>query len=88
MKYGSGGFASYGYQAGCSFVMGTFDEALADPAASRYLCPPANSGTIACFHDFSGQGLCQAQRRFDSVLYDDLYTVDTVRTSSDWTAMG
>eukprot|EP00892_Ulva_mutabilis_P005911 jgi/Ulvmu1/3692/UM017_0109.1 len=77
VKYGSGGFSSYGYQAGCSFVMGTFEEALADPAAARYLCPRAMSGSISCFHDFSGQGICRAARQFDGSPYaDDFYTVD------------
>eukprot|EP00892_Ulva_mutabilis_P005907 jgi/Ulvmu1/3689/UM017_0105.1 len=76
VKYGSGGFNSYGYQAGCTFVMGTFEEALADPAAARYLCPIADNRTISCFHDFSGQGRCRAQRKFDGDTYDDLFTVD------------
>lgn len=78
MKYGSGGFNSYGYQAGCTFVMGTFEEALADPAGSRFLCPPEDVGAIRCVHDFSGQGTCRSQVRFDFESYDDLYTVDTV----------
>eukprot|EP00892_Ulva_mutabilis_P005906 jgi/Ulvmu1/3688/UM017_0104.1 len=76
VKYGSGGFNSYGFQAGCTFVTGTFEEALADPAAARYLCPPANEENIACFHDFSGQGQCRAQRMANGETYDDLFTVD------------
>eukprot|EP00892_Ulva_mutabilis_P005909 jgi/Ulvmu1/3690/UM017_0106.1 len=77
VKYGSGGFNSYGFQAGCAFVMGTFEEALADPAAARYLCRPGDSESIACFHDFSGQGVCRAATQQDGSTYaDDFFSVD------------
>ena len=78
VRYGSAGFNSYGYQAGCTFVTGTFDEVLADADGSRFLCPPEDDGAIRCFHDLSGQGVCRPQQRIDSMLYEDLFSVDTV----------
>lgn len=80
MKYGSGGFNPYGYKAGCAFVSGTFEETLADAVAGRFLCSPDNAGTVSCFSDFSGQAVCTPQRRYRMQVYDDLYTVDLVRT--------
>ena len=76
MKYGSGGFNSYGYQAGCAFVNGTQEEAQADPAAARYLCTREQVGTKQCFHDFSGEGVCLAELLLG---YDDFYSVGSVR---------
>lgn len=81
MKYGSGGFNSYGYQAGCPFVNGTTEDALADPVAGQFLCLPEDAGNSACFRDFSGQGVCQPLRKFADEVYDDIFTVDLVCSS-------
>eukprot|EP00892_Ulva_mutabilis_P001587 jgi/Ulvmu1/11429/UM076_0003.1 len=78
VKYGSGGFNSYGYQGGCTFVNGTIEESLADPAAARYVCSLVEVGTTQCFHDFSGRGVCQGEFLLG---YDDFYAVDVVRIS-------
>lgn len=61
MLYGSGGFNSFGYQGGCAFSDGRFDEAIQSPAAARYLCQPQESTTndLFCFHDASGSGQCR-----------------------------
>lgn len=77
VKYGSAGFNSYGYRGGCTFVFGTFDEVLADPVASRFVCPPEEIGTIRCFDDYSGQGVCRPLKKFDQETYEDLFVVDT-----------
>lgn len=79
VKYGSGGFNTYGYQAGCPFVNGTTEDALADPIASQFLCSAAEVGNVSCFHDFSGQGVCIPLRKFAEEAYDDIFTVDLVR---------
>lgn len=65
MKYGSAGFNSYGYKAGCAFAAGTFEEAEASPAASRYLCAPEQELQQACLHDFSGNGVCVSNSNWD-----------------------
>lgn len=57
VKYGSAGFNTYGYKAGCAFAAGGFSEALEDPAAARYLC--AEGGVQACTHDSASEGVCR-----------------------------
>lgn len=79
VKYGSGGFNAYGYQAGCTFVNGTTEEALEEPAAARFLCERDEVGTRQCFHDFSGQGICLSELFLG---YDDFYAVDLVHSST------
>jgi hypothetical protein len=39
VKYGSGGFSSYGYGAGCGFAMGDIQQASTGPGA-RHVCTP------------------------------------------------
>ena len=69
VKYGSAGFNSYGYQAGCEFATrGTsFAQALAIPSAAQYLCPAATP-ELSCHHDFSGSGSCTAEFTSESFL--------------------
>lgn len=59
VKYGSGGFTTYGWQAGCSFVNGSFYDAMKEPTASQFLCDRSHVGLYECLHDFSGDGVCQ-----------------------------
>lgn len=49
VKYGSSGFSSHGYGAGCDFALANRAGVLSDAAADRYLCPPAL--TSECFID-------------------------------------
>lgn len=79
VKYGSAGFNPYGYQAGCAFVSGTFQEALQDPMASPFLCQPDTLGNISCLSDFSGPGICLPPQAFDNKQDYDVRLVDTVR---------
>lgn len=58
MKYGSQGFNSFGYKAGCAFANGTVDEALASPDATRYLCMPEDGGQFVCTHDHVSSAFC------------------------------
>ena len=74
VKYGSAGFNSYGYKGGCAFAQGTYAEMMADPAASRYLCPKSMDSRYMCLHDFSGDGVC-----FSSELWDGVFRVQPVR---------
>ena len=69
MKYGSAGFNSYGYRAGCEFATRgtTFAQALAIPSAAQYLCPAATLEQ-SCHHDFSGSGSCAADPLGESFL--------------------
>lgn len=77
VKYGSGGFNTNGYQAGCAYVNGTFEDALADPVAGRFLCSPDDDESESCFSDFSGQGVCRIGPRFFGEDYN-FYAVDLV----------
>lgn len=65
MLYGSQGFSSYGYQAGCDFATGTAAQALADPNGARYLCPGPDNSRLICLNDHSGGGVCVAPRSND-----------------------
>lgn len=56
VKYGSAGFNTFGYQAGCEFATGAFQEAMAVPAAARYLCEELDKE--GCTHDLSTHGTC------------------------------
>lgn len=49
VKYGSSGFSSHGYGAGCDFALADRTGVLRDPAAAKYLCPP--DLTSECFVD-------------------------------------
>lgn len=60
VKYGSGGFTTYGWQAGCSLVNGSYWAALQDPSAEQFLCDSSHNGLFECLHDFSGDGVCQS----------------------------
>lgn len=62
-------------------MSGTFKEALKDPDASPFLCPPDNTGNVSCFSDFSGQGICQSPRAYGKEDYDVTF-IDVVRASS------
>eukprot|EP00892_Ulva_mutabilis_P001828 jgi/Ulvmu1/11646/UM008_0050.1 len=66
VKYGSGGFNSYGWQGGCEFANGTFRSAFEDPAAKRYLCSPRQFREYVCLHDFSGDGTCDTLASIDN----------------------
>lgn len=57
--YGSAGFNWYGYQGGCQFATGNFQQAIAVPAAAQYLCNPSAADQEVCHHDHSGSGVCQ-----------------------------
>lgn len=59
VKYGSAGFLSFGYQAGCNFVDGRF--ASEDPDSARYLCSSEPRGKLLCQHDHSTAGVCSRQ---------------------------
>lgn len=65
MKYGSAGFNSFGYKAGCEFALGTYKEAMAVPAAKQYLCPAAMDKRYVCLHDFAGDGVCHGDKHWD-----------------------
>ena len=68
VKYGSAGFDSYGYQAGCAFATGSFEEVTEDPLAARYLCSEENlavhlatSGQVfgkQCTYNHASEGYC------------------------------
>ena len=60
VKYGSAGFSSWGYKAGCVFITANpFSQELTDQdsPAGQYFCRGAAT-TGGCFHDHSGSGLC------------------------------
>jgi hypothetical protein len=63
VKYGSQGFNLFGYQAGCSFSLGTYAQAALNPVSDRYLCP--QGAALSCVHDLSGEGVC-----YESLLWD------------------
>eukprot|EP00892_Ulva_mutabilis_P009761 jgi/Ulvmu1/7157/UM034_0064.1 len=77
VKYGSAGFNSYGYKAGCAFALGTFAEAMAEPDAARYLCPASMDTRYTCLHDFSGDGVC-----FSSDLWDGFFRSQPITEES------
>ena len=65
MKYGSAGFNSFGYKAGCAFALGTYAEAMASPKAAQYLCPEDMDRRYMCLHDHSGDGVCHSSANWD-----------------------
>lgn len=65
VKYGSAGFNLFGYQGGCNFSLGSYDDALASPSAARYLCTQEEALSFACLHDYSGEGVCYASDLWD-----------------------
>jgi hypothetical protein len=73
VKYGSAGINHYGYKAGCSFANGMHAEAIADPAAARYLCPESANTQYVCLADYSGDGVC-----YSSASWDGFYQVSPV----------
>lgn len=62
MKYGSLGFNSFGYQAGCAYANGTLEEAQASPNARRYLCTPEDGGQYVCTHDHVSSAFCFSEK--------------------------
>lgn len=65
VKYGSAGFNSFGYKAGCEFALGTYAEAMAVPEAAQYLCPKDMDKRYMCLHDHSGDGVCYSSDNWD-----------------------
>lgn len=68
MLYGSQGFSSYGYQAGCAFATASFETAIVDPDAARYLCPVQDTNRLFCEHDHSVSGVCFAPPASDGFI--------------------
>jgi hypothetical protein len=77
VKYGSQGFNGFGYQGGCNFSLGTYQEALSSPLSARYLCNQSEALANACLYDFSGEGIC-----FGSDLWDGFFLKMPVCCSS------
>eukprot|EP00892_Ulva_mutabilis_P009759 jgi/Ulvmu1/7155/UM034_0062.1 len=71
VKYGSAGFNSYGYHAGCEFAMGTFEEAIEAPAAQPFLCPAMNLGRSACLPDHTAEAACDLQPNWNGFVAPD-----------------
>lgn len=74
VKYGSAGFDTFGYRAGCEFAAGTAADAALAPAAQPNLCTAAQRGRRQCTPDHSAVGFCESRSNGD-----DLYLVFTVR---------
>ena len=76
VKYGSAGFNLFGYQGGCEFSLGTYEDALASPLAARYLCTRSEALKSVCLDDYSGEGVC-----YGSDLWDGFFRASPVRCS-------
>lgn len=70
VKYGSGGFSSHGYGAGCGFGMGKIQEASQGPGA-RHVCSQTQMGSCNSRKCFSSlQGLSSLPYGNDEVTKD------------------
>jgi hypothetical protein len=78
VKYGSAGFNPMGYKAGCTFALGTYAQALADPLAAQYLCSTSDLQDYTCLFDYSGAGVC-----VDSAT-DDFVQASPVKNSNPY----
>eukprot|EP00892_Ulva_mutabilis_P009758 jgi/Ulvmu1/7154/UM034_0061.1 len=88
VKYGSAGFNSFGYNAGCEFAMGPA-EAVADAAAAQpYLCTASQARSLQCMHDASAIGVCDTRSLWDGLLRVSYAATPRSECHSNGTAPG